>query len=212
MLNFVANKTIEKKKMDNQPNKYVAVAYKLYTTDNGETQLIEEATDDKPFQFITGFGITLDAFEKAVIDVAKDGEFDFTLTPDEAYGEHMEERVLELDKNIFCIDGRFDTNNIFEGAIIPLQNEDGNRFMAQVLQIGDDKVKVDLNHPLAGSALNFKGHIVENREASKEEIQNFINQMNHQGCGGGCDNCSGGCGEDGCKDGNCDEGHCKGCH
>ena len=81
--------------MNNKPNKYIAVAYKLYTVDEGNTNLVEEAPSDKPFQFISGFGIALEAFEKAVADLDKDAEFDFTLGPEKAYGEFFKERVLD---------------------------------------------------------------------------------------------------------------------
>lgn len=65
--------------MENNLNKYIAVAYKLYTVDNGESKLVEEATDKQPFQFISGYGITLDAFEKEIAGLDKGAEFDFTL-------------------------------------------------------------------------------------------------------------------------------------
>ena len=161
--------------MENNLNKYIAVAYKLYTVENGKSELVEEATDKEPFQFISGFGLTLDKFEENIVTLEKGGAFDFTLTKEEAYGNHEEEHVLDLDKEIFSINGHFDHENIFKDAIIPLQNEDGNRFYGKVLEVGTDKVKVDLNHPLAGKTLNFKGHVVESREASKDEIQGLIN-------------------------------------
>ena len=123
-------------------------------------------------------------------------------------GDYELEHVLDLDKSIFCINGHFDHDNIFKDAIVPLQNEDGNRFYGKVLEVGDDKVKIDLNHPLAGKTLNFKGHIVEAREASNEEIQGLINRMSGEGC------CCGGHGEDGCcghhhdhEGGCCGHGH-----
>ena len=70
-------------------------------------------------------------------------------------------------------------------------NADGQRFHALVLEVKDATVIVDLNHPLAGKDLHFKGEVVTMREASNEEIQNFVNAM-----GGGC-NCGGDC-EGGC--------------
>ena len=176
-------------------NKYIAVAYKLYTVDNGTSELVEEATDAEPFQFISGYGIALDAFEKAVVGLGKGETFDFTLQKDDAYGDYELEHVLDLDKGIFCINGHFDHENIFKDAIIPLQNEDGNRFYGRVLSIGDDKVKVDLNHPLAGKTLNFKGHIVEAREATNDEIQGLINRMSGEGCCCGHDGDGGCCGK-----------------
>ena len=56
--------------MDKPQNKYIAVAYKLYSNNEGKQEMIEEAPTEKPFQFISGFGVTLDAFEKAVSDLA----------------------------------------------------------------------------------------------------------------------------------------------
>ena len=51
--------------MESNKNKYIAVAYRLYVVDNNSNELVEEATDNEPFQFISGYGITLDAFENA---------------------------------------------------------------------------------------------------------------------------------------------------
>lgn len=181
--------------MENNINKYIAVAYRLYTVENGKSELVEEATDKEPFQFISGFGLTLDKFEENIAPLEQGGEFDFVLAKEEAYGDYEDEHVLDLDKDIFSINGHFDHENIYKDAVIPLQNEDGNRFYGKVLAVGTDKVKVDLNHPLAGKTLNFKGHVVESREASKDEIQGLINRMNGEGCGCGC---------------HCEEG--EGCH
>lgn len=193
--------------MEQNNNKFIAVSYKLYTTDADGTQtMVEEAPAGKPFSFVSGFGVTLDGFEHAVADLAKGDTFDFVLTSDQAYGEYMEERVVDLDKNIFTVNGRFDHENIFEGAIVPLQNEHGQRFLARVAGISADKVKMDLNHPLAGKTLNFKGSVIENREATNDEIQTMLNHLSGEGCGscgGGCGDCGGGCGG---HDGGC--GHC----
>ncbi len=188
-------------------NKYIAVAYKLYTVDNGESELVEEATDKEPFQFISGYGITLDAFEKEIAGLEKGAEFDFTLQKDDAYGDYEQEHVLDLDKEIFCINGHFDRERIYKDAIVPLQNEDGNRFLGKVVSVGNDKVRIDLNHPLAGKTLNFKGHVVESREATNEEIQGLINRMSGEGCCCGGHHDDGGC----CGHGH-GEGHCKGHH
>ncbi|MCI6551266.1 MAG: FKBP-type peptidyl-prolyl cis-trans isomerase [Prevotella sp.] len=191
--------------MENQDNKSIAVAYQLYISDNDLPEMVEEATEEQPFRFLSGLGITLDAFEDAVVALEAGEPFDITLTPDQAYGNYEDERVLDLDKEMFYVDGRFDHEHIFKDAVVPLQNEDGNRFMGRVLDIADTHVRIDLNHPLAGKTLRFKGHVVESRKADNQEIQDFINQMSGNGCGGGCGNCGDGCG------GGCEGGGC-GCH
>ena len=146
-----------------------------------------------------------------MVALNKGDEFDFVLDAAHAYGEHVAERVLDLDKKMFYVDGHFDDKNIYKDAIIPLQNEDGNRFMGHVLEVNDTIVKVDLNHPLAGKSLNFKGTVIESREISKEELQEYVNNLNAGGCGGGCDNCGGSCGgEHHHKDGECCGNHKEG--
>lgn len=200
-----------RKEMDKKINKYIAVAYKLYTSDNGKEEMIEEATNEKPFMFISGLGLALDDFEKKIEAMEKGANFDFTLSKEQAYGEHEEERVLSLDREMFCIDGKLDTEHVFVDAIIPLQNENGQRFLGKVLEVGNEKVRVDLNHPLAGKELHFVGSVIESREATNEEIQNLINHMNG-GCGGNCGGCHGDCGGDcGGHEGGC-EGGCGHCH
>lgn len=194
--------------MEKKTNKYIAVAYKLYTNENGTENMIEEAPAERPFQFISGMGLALDDFEKAVADLEQGADFNFSLSKEQAYGEHEAERVLDLDKEMFYIDGKLDEEHIFVDAIIPLQNENGQRFLGKVLEIGSDKVKVDLNPPLAGKELHFIGSVIESREATNEEIQNLINHMTG-GCGGNCGDCGGDCGGGDCGgDCNCG-GRCK---
>ena len=119
--------------------------------------------------------------------------------------------MIDIDKDVFSPNGTFDAEHIYKDAIVPLQNEQGNRFLGHVLDITDTHVKVDLNHPLAGKTLNFKGTVVANRDASDDEVQKFIDQANAHQCGhcsGGCDGCGGG--EDGC--GGHDGGCCGNCN
>lgn len=196
--------------MEKTHNKYIAVSYKLFTVENGGKELVEEATAERPFQFISGFGITLDDFEKQIVNLEKGGDFNFELNKDQAYGDYEASRVLDLGRDMFCINGHFDHEHIFKGAIVPLQNEDGNRFYGHVLDIEGDTVKMDLNHPLAGKTLNFVGKVIENREATNDEIQGLINRISGEGCGCGCDDCGGDCG-DGCNHEGKHHNHEDGC-
>lgn len=177
------------------PNKYVTVAYELYTdNDKGIHELVEKAPIEHPFQFISGLGIALDSFESKILALAEGEAFDFVLKVDEAYGPYEQERVIELPKETFAINGRFDKDMVYPGAVLPLVNADGMRFQGLVLELKDNTVIIDLNHPLAGKDLHFKGQVVTMRDATNEEIQALIN---HEGCncGGDCEGgCEGGCG------------------
>ena len=197
-----------------QENKYITVAYEL-STDNekGIHELVEKAPVEHPFQFITNMGVALDAFEAKVAALAEGENFDFTLTADEAYGPYEEAHVIDLDKEVFCIDGRFDKNTIYPGNVIPLVNADGNRFQGLILEVTDSKVKVDLNHPLAGKDLHFRGEVVTSRPATVAEIQAMAQMLSGEGgCGCGCDDCGGGCHDHDHHHGHGEGGCCGGHH
>lgn len=176
--------------MENKNNRFLSVSYTLYVNGEKGKEQVEKTTPDKPFQFISGFGIALDAFEQQIIGLEKGAAFDFELTKEQAYGEYSKEHVLDLEREIFCINGHFDHEHIYPEAIIPLQNEEGNRFYGRVVEVGEEKVKVDLNHPLAGESLFFKGEVIENRDATEEEINHLMKHLTG-GCGCNCDDCEG---------------------
>ena len=180
-------------------HQFLAVHYQLYSVNDGERTLEEQTTREQPFQFISGFGVSLDALEKQVLGMEKGTEFDFTLTPAEAFGEYEPEGVHKLARETFVIDGRFDAQNIYPGAIITLTDGGENQFLAHVMEIDNEGVTVDTNHPLAGKRLNFTGEVKENRKATDEEVQHLIKHLT-----GGCEGC-GGCGHHGEGEG-C--GHC----
>lgn len=195
--------------MSTTTNKYITVSYDLYTDFDGNNELVEKATSEHPFQFISGMGTTLDAFEAHIMPLGKGDNFDFTLSVDDAYGPYEQERVLQLDKSVFTINGKFDTEHIYPGAVVPLMNDEGARFNGTIVEIADNTVTVDLNHPFAGKELHFIGKVEENREATKEEIQSLINMLTGEGCGGNCGGCGGGCDEEGSC--GCSSNGC-GCH
>ena len=172
----------------------------------------EETQADRPFRFISGIGMTLEGFEGQLIELQPGANFDFTLKAEDAYGEYNDEHVVDLPKQIFEIDGKFDSKHIVPDTMVPLMTADGQRVNGIVVEIRDDVVVVDLNHPLAGCALNFMGKVVENRLATSEEISQAVKLLSGEcggggSCGGSCGGgCEGGCG-DGCE-GGC-EGGCK---
>ena len=190
-------------------NKYITVAYKLYVMQDGQKTLVEEAPEEHPFQFISGLGSTLDRFEKEITALTKGDNFAFVIPCNEAYGEYMPEGVRTVSKEMFEIDGKFDEERIYEGAIVPLQDNEGHQFYATVTKVTTDEVTVDLNHPHAGKDLTFEGKVTEMRDATTQEIQEMVSMLSGEcGCGGGC--CGGDCG-DGCghhEEGECGCGHC----
>ena len=183
-------------------NKSVSAEYELYVDGEveGEVELMEKATSDKPLSFIFGVGMMLPKFEENLFGMQAGDKFDFTISTEDGYGEYDDENVLDLDRAIFEIDGKIDEEVIYPDNVVPLMDNEGNRINAQIVSVSDTHVKVDLNHPLAGENLHFKGSVIEVREANEQELAALS--------GGGCGCGSGGCGDGGCGDGGCGDGGC----
>ena len=176
-------------------NKSVSAEYELYVDGEveGELELMEKATEQQPLNFVYGVGMMLPKFEENLFGMQVGDKFDFVITSEEAYGEYDDDSVLDLDRSIFEIDGKLDEEMIFEGNVVPLMDSEGNRVNAQIVTVTDKHVTVDLNHPLAGENLHFKGSVLEVREATEKELEAL---MGGGGCGSGC-----GCGDGGCESG-----------
>jgi FKBP-type peptidyl-prolyl cis-trans isomerase SlyD len=172
--------------------KLVSLTYDLTVAgEEGQIELMERATKEHPLSFMFGMGMMLEAFEKNVEGLKKGDKFSFILTPEEAYGEHIDENVVELPKSIFEVDGKLDEERISEGQTLPMMDAQGNRLMGSILEIKADVVVMDFNHPLAGETLHFDGEVVDVHEPTVEEIA----ALSH---GDGCD--CGSCGSD-CEEG-----------
>ena len=187
--------------------KLVEIAYQIFIVDKDGDTLIYEFKADKPDRFVFGHepGM-LEAFTNHLEGLKAGDEFDFILSPIEAFGERNPEMETTLDKSLFVIDGEFDSERVYEGAFVPMMTADGMRIEGIVKQIADDTVTIDFNHQLAGETVKYTGKVINVREATEEEK----NPPRH--CGGCKD---GGC-QDGCKDGNCENGcdgnGCDGCN
>jgi FKBP-type peptidyl-prolyl cis-trans isomerase SlyD len=147
------------------PKHVVSLTYDLYVDQDGTETLVESATQEQPLTFLFGAGQMLPKFEENLSNLSTGESYDFKLSAEDAYGVYDEEAVATLPMEMF--QGQ-DMPEI--GGILPLQDNHGNRFQGQVVSIAEDGVIVDLNHPMAGQELHFKGSIINVRPATPEEL------------------------------------------
>lgn len=204
---------------------HVALHYKLTGYDTPETpdetpelEEIEETKEGHPFEFIFGVGQLIAGFERNIEGLQEGDTFDFTLAPEDAYGEYRDEDVHEVPIRMEDLRrGGFPMEFVKVGSELPLQNANGEIMQSEIVRIEKQQVicRVDLNHPMAGMTLHFVGTIGEVRLATEQDKIEYMRQMTGSAsgcCGGG--NCGGNCGgEGGCGGcgGNCGEGGCGGC-
>lgn len=151
--------------MNIEQESVVALTYDLYTNENGEEKFVEQATKENPLVFLYGVGMMLPKFEENLQGLAVGDTYDFELTAADAYGEKDENAVAELPIDMF------QGNALPEvGSVLPLQDNQGNQFQARVTGVTEISVTVDLNHPMAGQDLHFKGTILEVRKATADEL------------------------------------------
>lgn len=151
--------------MNIQPNSVVALTYDLYTKENDGEVFVEKAEEQNPLVFLYGVGMMLPKFEENLQGLSAGDTYDFHLSAEDAYGVKDENAIAELPIDMF---GEMEKPEI--GSVLPLQDNDGNQFRAQVKAVSDAAVTVDLNHPMAGQDLHFIGKIISVREATAEEL------------------------------------------
>ena len=175
----------------------VGVDYKL-TVDG---QIADQSRPGQPLEFIFGTGMLLPKFEEAILGKEPGDKVAFTLEPKDGYGEVVAEAVVELPKTIFMVDGKLAEDILFVGSQVPMSDQQGNRMMGVVKEVGDQTVKMDFNHPMAGKTLNFEVEVVTVRDVTPEDLAGKC----------GCGDC--GCGDDcNCEEGSHDDCGCHGCH
>lgn len=154
-------------KVGNQ--KVVSLTYELREND-AQGELIQKVDADRPFVYLFGVGGLLPKFEQNLEGLMQGDTFNFGMTAAESYGEHTEEAIIQLEKSIFEIDGKVEENLLTIGNQITMQDNHGNPIDGIVVEVSDDLVLMDFNHPLAGMDLHFSGTILEVREASSDEM------------------------------------------
>ena len=174
--------------------KVVTVIYDLYIAgDEPQTEdLMEQATEENPLIYCHGERMMLPEWERQMAGKEIGDSFDFTIGVKDAYGERDESGVLELSREMFVIDGKFDDERVQVGNVIPMNTTDGQIVNAMVLEITDETVTIDLNHPLAGEDLHFKGKVLDIRDVTEGELKAIRGEGCH--CHGNCGECDSDCG------------------
>ncbi|MDO4191285.1 MAG: FKBP-type peptidyl-prolyl cis-trans isomerase [Bacteroidales bacterium] len=183
----------------------VSLEYHVYNVEGDKQTLLEESAPEHPLQFIVGDGMMVPSFEEEICKLSKDDTYDFIKPCEETFGPRADENVRVLAKEIFSVDGKFDEEHVKIGSKVMLMTQDGQPVPSLVLDITDEGVKVDLNHPMAGLTLRFVGKVLDLIELTQEQYDAL--HQSSCGCGGGCNgNCNGDCG------GHCGDEHDGECH
>ena len=147
-------------------NQVVAVNYSLHTIEaNGEKVFVEQSTAQEPLTFLFGAGMMIPKFEAELEGLQAGDKKSFVITPEEGYGQRVEEAVAQLPLEMFKESGLPPV-----GAVLPLNDNQGNQFRATVVEVTEEAVIADLNPPMAGKTLEFEVEVLNVRPATEEEL------------------------------------------
>ena len=179
--------------------KYVELCYDINVLRGDKKEPVYSFTPSKPDRFVYGQDLSMiEGFMRGIEGLEVGDTFDFSLNPEEAFGHKNPELIMDLEKSLFVVDGKFDDEHVCPGAFVPMQTQDGMRIDGLVTAVTDDTVTLDFNHQLAGERVNYKGRVLIVRDATPEELA-----PKHHHCGCGCDHYH--------DHGHCDCDECQGC-
>jgi len=106
--------------------------------------------------FQVGGGQMIKGFDNALVEMEVGEKKTVTLSPSEAYGERKDEAITNVSKDNFPPDFE-----IKEGEMVQGRTQSGHPVNALVVEVKENEVTLDMNHPLAGKELNFEIELVE---------------------------------------------------
>lgn len=169
-----------------QPNAHVVLDYVL-CDDTGRELDSSTAEGCEPISYVHGYGAVVPGLEAALAGMRQGETKEVVLTADEAFGERDEELVLEIDR-----DEVPRPKEVAPGDEIVAESPDGEEVTLRVVEVHDDSVVVDANHPLAGLTLHYAITVRDVRAATDDEIAAAAEQFDERGGaeGGAADDAS----------------------
>lgn len=129
----------------------------------------ESASAAETIGFVFGLGSLFPKVERA-LEMHEVGDVvTIALGPKEAFGHRDPARILEVSKEDFPSD-------VQPGDRFEVENEDGGILVLSVLEVGEDFVVVDSNHPLCDQTVKLVVTVLEVRPASEEELATAISE------------------------------------
>jgi peptidylprolyl isomerase len=138
-----------------------------YTGKLADGKVFDTSKGRDPLSFEMGAKQIIPGFEKNVEGMKVGEEKTFTLSVEESYGPVKKELVQEIPRDKLPKE-----QEPQEGMMLMMKAPTGQQIPARIVKVAEDKVTLDLNHPLAGKELTFEVKVVgvnEPEEEKKEE-------------------------------------------
>ena len=130
-----------------------------------EGEIIDASEENDPLEYLQGHQNIIPGLERELYGLKIGDSKEVVVSPKDGYGDIDPEAIIDVPRSEFPKDFALKT-----GLELQLQSQDGELLNAVIISVSKDKVRLDLNHPLAGKELLFRVTVVDLRTASEEEI------------------------------------------
>ena len=134
-----------------------------YTLRDNNGKVLDSSEGKDPLYYLHGFGNLIPGMEEGLEGKAVGDKFEIKVSPEKGYGVRNDAAVQAVPREAFG-DAVVNVGMQFRAG-----NENG-QYIVTVVEVGEETVTVDGNHPLAGLELHFNVEVMEVRDASADEI------------------------------------------
>jgi len=130
---------------------------KVHYTGKLESGMVFDSSVDRdPLEFTIGEGQIIPGFEDAVIGMGPGDATITTIPPEQAYGPHREDMVMQVERSQLPKELEPEV-----GQRLQSEQENGEKLVFAITEVTEESVTLDANHPLAGKELIFEIELVE---------------------------------------------------
>lgn len=127
-----------------------------YTVSLDDGNVFDSTEEREPFEFTIGKGMVIPGFEKGVIGMSEGETKTFKVSPQDGYGEYVEDLVVTIDKAFIPPHIKPEV-----GMVLRVHSPHGGIALVTVKEVKEDTVVLDANHPLAGKELTFNVRLLK---------------------------------------------------
>lgn len=118
--------------------------------------IFDSSEGREPLEFTVGANQVIAGFDRAVLGLRPGESCQVVVSPEEGYGVHMPEMVAEVERQLIP-----NHEQLVLGSMLEVCLEDGQSLEVQVVELSEQAVVLDGNHPLAGKELHFEIALLE---------------------------------------------------
>jgi FKBP-type peptidyl-prolyl cis-trans isomerase SlyD len=127
--------------------------------------VVDTSEKSEPIQFIQGHGHIITGLENQLYGMRVGEQKQVSVSASDGYGEVDKSAFADIPRDEFPPDIPLKT-----GIGLQLRDQDGHVTEGYISEVGEQSVRLDFNHPLAGKDLDFSVEVVDLRNATDEEL------------------------------------------